>query len=163
MGYSYSDQAVVDVRANPQDLFDRLDDQAQLGAHMGERSMMMMGGRMTYEFDAAKGRAVGSLIKMGGSFLGIPLSVEEVVVTRDPPHRKVWETRGSPRILIIGNYRMGFEITPRDGGRAHLRVFIDYDLPASAFGLVAGKLFAPMYARWCVERMAKDAARHFGA
>jgi hypothetical protein len=163
MGYSYSDQAVADLRATPQQLFDHLDDQARLGAHMGERSMMMMGGRMTYEFDAAQGRAVGSLIKMGGSFLGIPLSVEEVVVTRDPPDRKVWETRGRPRILIIGGYRMGFEITPSDGGVAHLRVFIDYDLPPSLFGRVIGRLFAPMYAQWCVKRMAADAARHFSA
>jgi hypothetical protein len=162
MGYSYSDQAVADLRVSAQSLFDHLDDQARLGAHMGERSMMMMmGGRMTYELDAAQGRAVGSLIKMGGSFLGIPLSVEEVVVVREPPHRKVWETRGQPRILIIGSYRMGFEITPSGSGATHLRVCIDYDLPASVFGRVAGRLFAPMYARWCVKRMATDAARHF--
>ncbi len=139
MGYSYSDQAVADLRVSAQSLFDHLDDQARLGAHMGERSMMM-GGRMTYELDAAQGRTVGSLIKMGGSFLGIPLSVEEVVVVREPPHRKVRETRGQPRILIIGSYRMGFEITPSGSGATHLRVFIDYDLPASVFGRVAGFL-----------------------
>jgi hypothetical protein len=161
MGYSDRDQAVADLRASAQSLFDHLDDQARLGAHMGERSMMMMGGRMTYELDAAQGRAVGSLIKMGGSFLGIPLSVEEVVVVREQAHRKVWETRGLPHILIIGSYRMGFEITPSGGGVTHLRVFIDYDLPASVFGRIAGRLFAPMYARWCVKRMATDAARHF--
>lgn len=46
MRYSYSDQAVADVRASPHDLFNHLDDQARLGAHMGERSMMM-GGRVT--------------------------------------------------------------------------------------------------------------------
>ncbi|NOT40086.1 MAG: SRPBCC family protein [Alphaproteobacteria bacterium] len=163
MGYSYSDQAVADLSVSAQSLFDHLDDQGRLGAHMGERSMMMMGGRMTYEFDAAQGRAIGSVIKMGGSFLGIPLSVEEVVVTREPPHRKVWETRGQPRILIIGSHRMGFEITPSGSGVMHLRVFIDYDLPASLFGRIVGRLFAPMYARWCVKRMAMDAARHFSA
>lgn len=161
MGFSHSDQAVADLRVSAQILFDHLDDQARLGAHMGERSMMMMGGRMTYEFDDAQGRAVGSVIKMGGSFLGYPLSVEEVVVTREPPQRKVWETRGQPRILIIGGYRMGFEITPGGSGVSHLRVFIDYDLPASLFGRLAGRLLAPMYARWCVRRMVTDAARRF--
>jgi hypothetical protein len=45
---------------------------------------------MTYEFDEAKGRAVGSVIKMGGSFLGIKLFVEEVVTERDSPRRNVW-------------------------------------------------------------------------
>jgi hypothetical protein len=163
MEYSFSDQAVVELRASLHDLFEHLDDQTRLAAHMGKRSMMMMGGRMTYEFDAAKGRAIGSVIKMGGSFLGIPLSVEEIVVIRDPPHRKVWETLGHPRILIIDNYRMRFEIAPGSDGIVRLRVSIDYNLPASLFGRLVGRIFAPMYARWCIERMAKDAASHFGA
>jgi hypothetical protein len=68
--------------------------------------MMMMGGRMTYAFDAAGGRAVGSVIKMGGSFLGIRLAVEEVVIERQPPHHKAWETVGQPRMIVISRYRM---------------------------------------------------------
>lgn len=162
MKYAWTDEEVAVVRAPPDRLFDRLDDQERLGAHMGKPSMMMMGGRMTYAFDDSKGRAVDSVIRMGGSFLGIELFVEEVVVERDPPRRKVWETRGSPRILIIGAYRMGFEITP-DGERSRLRVFIEYDRPASGFGRLLGGLFAPLYARWCVRRMVEDAARHFRA
>lgn len=122
--------------------------------------MMMMGGRMTYEFDEAKGRAVGSVIKMGGTFLGLELFVEEVVVERDPPRRKVWETRGRPRIVVIGGYRMGFEITP-SGERSLLRVFIEYDRPSSLVGQILGAAFAHRYARWCVTRMAEDAKRHF--
>ena len=59
----------------------------------------MMGSRMTYEFDAARGRAVGSTIKMGGNFLCLALAVEEVVTHRDPPHCKAWETRGRPHLL----------------------------------------------------------------
>ena len=127
---------------------------------MEKPSMMMMGGRMAYEFDEAKGRAVGSVIKMGGSFLGLRLFVEEVVTERDPPRRKVWETRGRPRILIIGAYRMGFEITP-SGRHSKLRVFIEYDHPASAMGRILGRAFAPLYARWCVKRMADDARLQF--
>jgi hypothetical protein len=160
MNYAHTDEATAEVRAAPGKLFDHLDDQARLGAHMEKPSMMMMGGRMTYEFDEAKGRAVGSVIKMGGSVLGVRLFIEEVVTERDPPRRKVWETRGQPSILIIGSYRMGFEIAP-SGERSRLRVFIEYDDPPSRVGRILGGVSAPMYARWCVRRMAEDARQHF--
>lgn len=158
--YAHTDEATAEVLTSPSELFGHLDDYARLGAHMEKPSMMMMGGRMLYEFDDAKGRAVGSVVKVAGTLLGIRLSIEEVVTERDPPRRKVWETRGQPRILIIGPYRMGFEITP-SGDRSKLRVFIGYDDPASLIGRLLGRVLAPRYARWCVERMADDAKRHF--
>jgi hypothetical protein len=160
MTYAHTYEANAEVRASPDQLFEHLDDPARLGTHMERRSMMMMGGRMTYEFDEAKGRAVGSVIKMGGSFLGVRLFVEEIVTERDPPRRKVWETRGRPHILIIGAYRMGFEITAA-GKDSNLRVFIEYERPSSSFGRLLGGAAAPIYARWCVKRMAEDASLHF--
>jgi len=159
--YVHACEETVDVRASSDVLFDYLDDQTRLAAHMGKPSMMMLGGRMTYEFDEAKGRAVRSVIRMSGSFLGLHLFVEEVVNEQhDPPRRKVWAIRGRPRIFIIGAYRMGFEIAPI-GEASRLRVFIEYDVPASLVGRILGRLFAPMYARWCVRRMADDARRQF--
>ena len=59
MSYARHDEVTVDVEASAGALFDHLDDQERLAGHMEEPSMMMMGGRMWYEFDAAKGRAVG--------------------------------------------------------------------------------------------------------
>ena len=44
---------------------------------------------------------------MNGRILGLKLSLDEVVTERDPPARKVWETVGVPRLLVIGPYRMG--------------------------------------------------------
>jgi len=162
MVYPFTESAMAEVAAAPGRLFEHLDDHARLAMHMERRSMMMMGGRMTYTFDEAKGRAVGSVIRMGGSFLGISLGVEEAVIERDPPRRKVWETIGHPRLLVIGAYRMGFEIEPRDD-RSELRVFIDYSHPASPMGRVLGRLSAGAYARWCVRRMADDAVEHFAS
>jgi hypothetical protein len=162
MVYPFTESATTEVAAAPERLFEHLDDHARLAMHMERRSMMMMGGRMTYTFDEAKGRAVGSVIRMGGSFLGISLGVEEAVIERDPPRRKVWETIGHPRLLVIGAYRMGFEIEPRDD-RSELRVFIDYSHPASPMGRVLGRLSAGAYARWCVRRMADDAVEHFAS
>lgn len=160
MIYAHPDETTTEVHAAPNRLFDHLDDHARLGSHMEKPSMMMMGGRMTYEFDAAKGRAVGSVIEMSGSFLGLTLSVQEVVTEREPPRRKAWETRGQPHILIIGRYRMGFEIAPSGDG-SDLRVFIEYDPPSSPFGRLLGSALAPLYARWCVRRMADDARKRF--
>ncbi|AUX78495.1 polyketide cyclase [Sinorhizobium fredii] len=161
MTYAHAVQALADVGTSAEMLFDYLDDQASLGSHMQKPSMMMLGGRMSYEFDAAQGRAVGSVIKMQGKILGLRLLVEEVVTERHPPRRKVWETRRRPNLLVIGAYRMGFEISGSHGA-SRLRVFIEYDPPSAFGGKFLGSLFGPIYARWCVSRMAKDAAIRFG-
>ena len=156
MTYARHDEVCVEVNAAPSTLFDHLDDQERLAAHMNKPSSMMMGGRMFYEFDAGRGRTVGSVIRMGGNFVWLRLFVEEAVTQHDRPRSKSWETRGVPRLVIIGHYRMGFQIEEA-GAASRLRVFIDYDLPNRLVGRVLGALFAPMYARWCVQRMADDA------
>jgi hypothetical protein len=150
----------VDLPAPPNAVFARLDDQTHLAEHMERPSTMMGGGRMVFEFDAARGQAVGSHIKMGGSAFGLSLFVDEVVTDREPPKRKAWKTVGAPRLLIVGAYRMGFDIEPRAGG-SRLRVWIAYDLPPTLLGGWLGRALAPLYARWCVDRMAKDAALYF--
>jgi hypothetical protein len=160
MTYARHDEVIVEVNAAPAALFDHLDDQERLAAHMNKPSMMMMGGRMFYEFDAGRGRSVGSVIRMGGNFLWLNLFVEEAVTAHDRPRRKSWETRGVPRLIIIAAYRMGFGIE-EVGAVSRLRVFIDYDYPKGLIGRALGALFAPMYARWCVQRMANDAQAAF--
>ena len=159
---THHDQSQAIVSGSQSDVFAHLDDQTRLAAHMGRRSMMMLGGRMTYQFDAAQGRAVGSVIRMGGSFLGLSLFIEEVVTERAPPSTKRWETRGPQRLLVIDSYVMGF-VTRRMGAGTEVRVFIDYRLPTGLVGRWLGRVFAPIYARWCVSRMVKDARQHFGS
>ena len=156
--YHHRKQAII---AAPQaEVFAYLDDQTRLAAHSEKRSMMMLGGRMTYAFDAGQGRAVGSVIRMGGHFLGLSLVVVEAVTERTPPAHKTWETRGRQRLLIIDSYVMGFE-TRDVAGRTSTRVYIDYQLPSSLPGHWFGLLFAGVYARWCVSRMLDDTSRHF--
>lgn len=84
---------------------------------------------------------------------------DEVVTERKPPARKAWETVET-NLLVIGRYRLGFELTA-NGDRSTLRVFIDYDLPEALPSRWLGRLFGKTYARWCTETMAKDAAAHF--
>lgn len=158
----YHAQSEAIITASLVEVFTYLDDQTRPAAHMEKRSMMMLGGRMSYEFDAAQGRAVGSVIRMGGSFLGLRLFVSEIVTERTPPTTKRWETRGPQRMLVIDSYVMGFDARRTAGGTA-VRVFIDYRLPPRLPGRWLGLLFAPFYARWCVSRMVKDVSRHFGS
>jgi hypothetical protein len=88
----------------------------------------------------------------------VSLFVEEVVVAHDPPVRKTWETIGTPRLLVVGPYRMSFELQGSGTG-TRLRVAIDYELPVRG---VEG-LFGRLYARWCTQQMVRDAARLFAA
>ena len=157
--HRYETQAMVDASAPA--VFEQLDDHTRLSSHMEKSSWMMFGSRMELHLDDARGQAVGSRIRLGGRVLGIPLAVEEVITERIPPTRKVWETTGTPQLLVIGPYRMGFEITPA-GRNARLRVFIEYALPRGSTRIL-GLLLGPAYARWCVRRMVQDAVSRFSA
>lgn len=153
------DESTGLIAAPVEEVFAFVDDPARLAGHMTQQSWMMGGGRMHVQLDAARGQRPGSRIVMTGRAFGIDLELEEVIEERAPPTRKTWRTVGTPRLIVIGNYRMGCELTPQ-GEAAVLRIFIDYELPARCRWL--GRLFGPAYARWCTRRMLLDARRHFG-
>jgi hypothetical protein len=150
----------VSVAGPPADVFAFLDEHARLAAHMGKKSLAMGGGSMALELDEGRGRVVGSRMRLAGTAFGIHLSVDEAVTEHSPPSRKSWETVGDPRLLVIGAYRMGFTIGDDPPG-SRLTVYIDYELPRHAPSRWLGLLLGHAYARWCTERMASDAARHF--
>ena len=158
--YPLHHRSEVDVDADAQSLFAHLDDHRRLAGHMEKPSLMMAGATMRVKTDALKGQAVGSLIRVTGRVLGVNLVVEEVVTERVPPLRKTWETRGEPRLLVIGSYRMGFAISA-EGDRSRLVVFIDYRLPPLGLARGLALLFGGTYAAWCTRRMATDAVAAF--
>ena len=158
--FPFHDESTALVKAPVDRVFAHLDDPKALAAHMGKSSMMMMGSRMYIDVDADGGRVVGSKIRMQGRMMGIPLSLEEVITERQVPSTKVWETIGTPNLLVVAHYRMGFELTPR-GDSSMVRVFIDYSLPTTAPGSWLGRLLGGVYARWCTKQMTDDAARQF--
>jgi hypothetical protein len=124
---------------------------------MSGSSWKMGAGKMNIEFDEDRGQKVGSRIKLSGRVFGIQLSVEEIENRRNPPYRKTWETISPPRLLVIGHYRMGFEITPQYNA-SEFRVFIDYHLPRTAPARWLGFLIGDYYVRWCTTQMADDTA-----
>ena len=143
-------------------VFAYADDPARFSSHMSKSSWMMGGGRMLTELDAGRGQIVGSRIRLSGKVFGIELSVEEIVTERVPPQSKAWETTGSPRLLVIDRYRMGFEIAPQENGSL-LRVYIDYALPEDLPARWLGVLLGRYYARWCTDQMVRDTAKHFAS
>lgn len=157
MAYAFSKSVEEVVPAVPEVVFAILDDPRRLGRHMEKPSAMMLGGSMRYALDERGGRAVGSVIRIEGSVLGLRLSIVERITEREPPRRKAWETIEEPRLIVFGNYRLGFEIA-LEGPGSRVRVFIDYDLPrTSLVGRLLGPLGAHAYARWCVGRMLAEA------
>lgn len=151
---------VVHLNASPEQVFARADEHAQLSSHMTRRSWMTGGGRMGIHTDSGAGRRLGSKIQLEGRMFGVRLSVEEVVTEYDPPRRKVWQTVGVPRLVVLESYRMGFEVTPLDH-TTRLEVFLDYNLPRRAVSRWLGALFGTYYARWCTQKMATDLGTHF--
>lgn len=156
--YSHHEQYDGKVGASLDRLFEMLDDQTRLSAHMTKRSWKMGWGKMEILLDEQRGKAVGSHIVLRGRIFGIGIYLDEVVTRRDPPLAKQWKTVGQPRLLVIGPYQMGFAIAPNLTG-ATLTVAIDYDLPQKGIFRILGLLFGRPYAKWCTRKMVQDAQR----
>ena len=65
---------------------------------------------------------------------------------------------GEPSLLVVGVYRMGFELEAAGGGAA-LTLHIDYELPSRGVARWLGLVLGRTYARWCVRTMVRDAQR----
>lgn len=154
--YTRFTEAAGPIAAPAATVFDFLDDESHLASHMSGWSWMILGGSANTYMDRQRTRAVGSKFGFKARILGIPLSLDEVVTSRDPGLRKTWKTLAEPDLWIIGRYMMGFELTPRAGGSV-LRVFMEY-LPASGWlPRPIGLFLADRYAHWCTRRMLRDA------
>ena len=158
--YSRHEEHSASINASAERIFDHLDDQTRLSAHMSKRSWQMGWGRMETVLDAQHGRPVGSHIVLRGRAFGIRLYLDEVVTMREPPLKKAWATVGEPRLLVIGRYRMGFDLMP-DDTIAQLRVAIDYELPTKGISRLLGRLFGRSFAKWCRRQMVREAQHSF--
>lgn len=158
--YTHRHRSEVNIAIDVHKLFAYLDDHRRLAGHTEKPSLMMAGATMQVATDTLKGQAVGSVIRITGRVLGVNLAVDEVVTERSSPSHKTWETRGAPRLLVIGSYRMGFSIAPQQAC-SRLVVFIDYQHPKRGFSRVLGLIFGGTYAAWCTRRMTIDAVAAF--
>lgn len=152
--------SVADLNATMEEAFAYLDDPMKLSSHMEKSSWMMAGSKMEMKLDTRSGRGVGAEIILEGKMIGIPLFVREFVTISEVPIKKVWETKGLQKLIIMDQYRMGFEIKP-SGKTCELKVFIDYSLPQKWPASLLGRIFGKVYAKWCTEKVTRDAASHF--
>lgn len=152
----YEESSIIPATAEK--IFAYIDDHTRFSSHMNKSSLMMGGGKMETKVDGGKGQQVGSHILLSGTAFGIKIFLDEVVTSRKPPFIKTWETVGTPKLLIIGSYGMGIEIKPQNT-KSVLRVFIDYNLPATNTWL--GRIFSEVYAKWCVRKMIKGTHNEF--
>lgn len=148
------------INADAESIFAYADDHANFSSHMNKSSWMMGGGKMETKTDEDKGQKIGSHITMNGKVWGIDLFLDEVITEHKPPYRKAWETVGKVNLLVIDQYKLGFEINS-NGDTSTLKVFIDFDLPKSAKTYWLGILFGEMYAKWCVNQMINGVNDYF--
>lgn len=146
--YARHEEASVVVPAKPADVFDHVDDHERFYSHVVRLSKVA--GGLALDMDASQGRAVGSRMRLAGTFFGARLALEEVVTRREPPHVKTWETVGEPRFLIVGRYRMSVHVEP-EGEGSLLRFALDYDEPRGSGP--ARRALCRSYARTCAREM----------
>jgi len=146
------------VKATVKEIFDFTDNHSNLSLHMNRPSLMMGGGRVETKLDGGKGQIIGSHIIMEGTVFGIKLFLDEVVVKREPPYLKEWETVGKVKLVVIGDYRLGFRLEDM-GNNAKITVYIDYSLPE--VNKILGVLFGGVYAKWCVRQMVSAVVKRF--
>jgi hypothetical protein len=158
MQHRYENQAFVAAPASA--VFAFLDDPSHLTSHMSKSSWMMGGGAMSTTTDEGKGQSIGSHIRLNGRAFGLSVYLDEVISRREPPRLKEWRTVGPHRLLVVGDYIMGFELKAF-GQQTQIKIYIDYDLPQRHAWL--GKLLGSFYARLCVDKMLRDARRYFGS
>lgn len=116
----------VELKTTAEEAFDFLDDPKKLSSHMGKSSMMMAGSKMDMKLDQRQGRGVGAEIIMDGKMMGISLFVREFVTESVRPKRKVWETKGPQKLVILDQYRMGFNLSP-NGATEDLGITVPQD------------------------------------
>lgn len=154
----YEENVLIATSAD--EVFSYVDDFNNFSSHMNKSSWMMGGGKMETKIDEGKGQKVGSHIQMTGKVFGVSLFLDEVIMIREVPFRKEWQTVGNVNLVVIDQYTLGFNIKP-ENNNSRLKVFIDYGLPKSFKTYLLGTLFGEMYAKWCVRQMIKGVQEHF--
>ena len=152
-----ADESVV-IEAPATVVFAHVDDMANIGGHMTDRSSMpMMGSSLKLERASSQATGVGATYRYSGKVLGLTIDFSEVVTRYVPGREKVWRTVGTPRLVIIDSYEMRVAVDPVTPAFSRLTISIAYTLPHGAGMHLLARLLAPAYARWCLRSMCRDA------
>lgn len=76
----------------------------------------------------------------------------------EPPHRKTWETVGTPNFWIVGQYQYDVQIEPQGNG-SMLNVTFDFSPPKESGWLKL--LLSRIYGRICAWEMVQVTSGYF--
>lgn len=151
----------IDIDAPAEKVFAHMDRIENVGWHMsgeGKSGMPMMGGSLKLEVIDGR-RGAGATYRWRGSVLGMEIDITETVSRWIENREKTWHTVGKPKIIVMAGYTMHLLLSPRADGGTRVLFEIEYRLPGTPWGRVAGLILAPRYARWCLRRACEDAKK----
>jgi hypothetical protein len=148
----------VEIAARPEAVFSYADDIRNIGWHMTESSMPLMGSKLNVQIVSKNPTGLGASYRWYGKVMGLTIDFTETVTKWVRNKERVWSTIGEPQIIIIGNYEMWFNLEPA-GAKTRLTFGIRYDLPRPLFWRLVGFLLGGPYSRWCLKNMCGDAKK----
>lgn len=86
----------------PKEVFAFMDDLSKTGMHMTENSIMMMGSKLMLEQLPGPSRGVCATFHWHGKVMGMQVDITETVTKWIEDQENVWETIGTPKIIILG-------------------------------------------------------------
>lgn len=87
--------------------------------------------------------------------MGLKMDFTVEVTKWLPGEEKVWETIGSPELIIYSWYRMHLRLTKFLAGTS-AELSISYEKPNGLLYRLLSFLFADWYCRWCLKHMLED-------
>jgi hypothetical protein len=146
----------VEIKAAPEKVFGFVDDIQHTGWHMKKSSMAMMGSKLTLEVLSKNKTGLGATYRWYGQVMGMAMDFSEEVTEWVKNKRRVWETTGKPKLIIMNGYKMWFEVEPVKN-KTRITFGITYDLPRDLRGKILGAISAKWYSKWCLKSMTQDA------
>lgn len=142
----------------PDIVFQCLDNLGITGMHMTQSSMMMMGNKLNLKFLTEQHTGLGTRYQWTGRMMGFKMDFTVEVTKWIRGVEKIWETIGTPQLIIYSWYMMHLLLTQFPGGTS-AELSISYERPRGFFYRLLSFLFAGWYCRWCLKHMLEDGKR----
>jgi hypothetical protein len=144
--------------AEPEKVFETVDDLSVTGMHMTKSSGMMMGSKLHLEYLTNNHTGLGSKYRWTGKMMGMKMDFTVEVTKWVKGIEKIWETVGDAKMIIYSWYRMNLIIS-KHADKTKAALSITYKKPRGWFAKFISFLFANWYCKWCLRNMLFDTKR----
>src|SRR5436190_4510220 len=141
--------------AEPEKVFETIDDLGVTGMHMTQSSAMMMGSKLHLKYLTDNPKGLGSKYRWTGKMMGMKMDFTVEVTKWVNGVEKVWETIGKAKMIIYSWYRMHLLLSVKND-KTIAELSITYKKPKGLFAKLVSFLFADWYCNWCLKNMLKD-------